>query len=78
VLDTYAGLRDLLGAGEAGFRTPIQNLGFVAPTPRIDAYVATVPARAGLRSSASGHLLLVGNRMSTVSRRGFYKACPAA
>ena len=40
--------------------------------------VATVSARAGLRSAASGHLFLPGTRMSAVGRRGFYYACPAA
>lgn len=40
--------------------------------------VATVPAGAGLRSAASGHLLIPDTRMSTVGRRGFYYACPTA
>jgi hypothetical protein len=40
--------------------------------------VGSVPARAGLRSAASGRLLIPNTRMSTVGRRGFYYACPAA
>ena len=40
--------------------------------------VATVEARARLRSAASGQLLVPVTRMSTMGRRGFYYACPAA
>ena len=39
--------------------------------------VATVEARARLRSAASGQLLVPVTRMSTMGRRGFYYACPA-
>jgi hypothetical protein len=45
---------------------------------RMCSSVATVPARAGLRSAASGRLLIPDTHMSTVGRRGFYYACPAA
>ena len=45
---------------------------------RLCSSVASVPARAGLRSAASGRLLIPDTRMSTVGRRGFYYACPAA
>ena len=45
---------------------------------RMCSSVAAVPARSGLRSAASGHLLLPDTQMSTVGRRGFYYACPAA
>jgi hypothetical protein len=40
--------------------------------------VSTVPARASLRSAASGHLLVPTFRLSTMGRRGFYYSCPAA
>jgi hypothetical protein len=45
---------------------------------RMCSSVASVPARAGLRSAASCRLLIPDTRMSTVGRRGFYYACPAA
>lgn len=40
--------------------------------------VSTVPARGRLRSAALGHLIVPAINMSTVGRRGFYYACPAA
>lgn len=40
--------------------------------------VQTVPARARLRSAASGHMTVPDFHMSTVGPRGFYYACPVA
>ena len=45
---------------------------------RMCSSVASVESRARLRSATSGHLLIPVTRMSTVGRRGFYYACPAA
>ena len=39
---------------------------------------STVPARARLRSAASGHMIVPDINMTTVGRRGFFYACPAA
>jgi hypothetical protein len=39
---------------------------------------STVPARARLRSAASGHMIVPDINMLTVGRRGFFYACPAA
>ena len=38
----------------------------------------TVPARARLRSAASGHMNVPEINMQTVGRRGFFYACPSA
>ena len=38
----------------------------------------TVPARAKLRSAASGHMIVPEVNMQTVGSRGFFYACPSA
>jgi len=45
---------------------------------RLCTSVECVDARARLRSATSGHLIVPVTRMSTLGRRGFYYACPAA
>ena len=40
--------------------------------------VSTVPARSGLRSASSRHVLIPDTHVSTVRGRAFYYACPVA